>query len=61
MTDQYSPRIFERGVLPSDEMERIKEILEFEKIEAISDSMRELIEDLRPELAHKLPPKAARG
>ena len=42
----------------SDEIERIhKEVLEFERIDAISDPMRELIEDLRPELVHKLPPK----
>jgi hypothetical protein len=34
-----------------------KEVLEFERTEAISDPMRELIEDLWPELAHKLPPK----
>jgi hypothetical protein len=41
-----------------DEIERIhKEVLKFERIEAISDPMRELIEDLWPELAHKLPPK----
>jgi hypothetical protein len=41
-----------------DEIERIhKEVLEFDSIEAISDSMRELIEDLWPELVHKLPPK----
>jgi hypothetical protein len=34
-----------------DEIERIhKEVLEFERIEAISEPMRELIEDLRPEL-----------
>jgi len=32
-------------------------VLEFEQIDAISDPMRELIEDLWPELAHKLPPK----
>jgi hypothetical protein len=31
-----------------------KEVLLFERIEAISDPMRELIEDLWPELVHKL-------
>jgi hypothetical protein len=46
----------------SDEIERIhKEILEFEHIEAISDPMRALIEDLWPELVHKLPPKKPQG
>ncbi len=46
------------GVITSEEIERIhKEVLKFERIEATSDPMRELIEDLRPELVHKLPPK----
>jgi hypothetical protein len=41
-----------------DEIERIhKEVLSFERIEAVSDPMRELIEDLWPELVHKLPSK----
>jgi hypothetical protein len=41
-----------------DEIERVhKEVLEFERIEAVSDEMRKLIEELWPELAHKLPPK----
>ena len=35
----------------------LKGFLEFERIEAASDSMRELIEDLWPDLVHKLPPK----
>jgi hypothetical protein len=39
-------------------LERIhEEVLSFERIEAISDPMSELIEDLWPELVHKLPPK----
>jgi hypothetical protein len=32
-----------------------------ERIEAIFESMRELIEDLRPELVYKLPPKNPQG
>jgi hypothetical protein len=36
---------------------RVKGLLEFERIEGVSDSMRELIEDLWPELVHRLPPK----
>jgi hypothetical protein len=41
-----------------DEIERIhKDLLQFERIEAISDPMRELVEDLWPELVHKLPPR----
>jgi hypothetical protein len=31
------------------------------QIDAISDPMRELIEDLWPELVHKLPPKKPHG
>jgi hypothetical protein len=39
-------------------MERVhKEILKFERIEAVSDPIRKLIEELWPELVHKLPPK----
>lgn len=34
-----------------------KELLKFDRIEVVSDDMRELIEDVWPELAHKLPPK----
>jgi len=55
--DGYEPRIFDGSMLP-DEIERIhREVLAFERIESISDPMRELIEDLWPELVHKLPPK----
>ena len=54
----YEPRIFDGRVVLPDEIERMhKEILGFERIESISDPMRELIEDLWPELVHKLPPK----
>lgn len=58
----YQPRVFEGRVTMPDEIERIhKEVLEFESIEAISDPMRELIEDLWPELEYKLPPKKRQG
>ena len=58
----YQPRVFEGRVIMPDVIERIhKEVLEFESIEAISDPMRELIEDLWPELVHKLPPKKRQG
>jgi hypothetical protein len=51
----YQPRVFEGRIIMSDEIERIhKEVLKFERIEAVSDPMRELIEDLWPELVHKL-------
>jgi hypothetical protein len=58
----YEPRVFDGRVIMSDEIERIhNEVLKFERIEAISDPMRELIEDLWPELTHKLPPKRPQG
>jgi hypothetical protein len=44
-------------IIMSDEIGRIKGFLEFERIEAVSDSMRELIEDLWPELVHRLQKK----
>ncbi len=48
----YHPRVFDGRIITSEEIERIHtEVLEFERIEAISDPMRELIEDLWPELA----------
>jgi hypothetical protein len=55
----YEPHIFEGRVMLPDEQEQqlYKELLESERIEVVSDSMRELIEDVWPELAHKLPPK----
>jgi hypothetical protein len=56
--EPYEPRIFEGRVMLPEEIDRIhREILSFERIEAISDPMRELIEDLWPELVDKLPPK----
>ena len=55
---RYEPRVFEGRVIESDEIERIhKQVLEFKRIEALSDPMRELIENLWPELVPKLPPK----
>jgi hypothetical protein len=35
--------------------------LEYERIEVISDPTRELIDDLWPELVHKLPPQETAG
>ena len=44
---RYESRVFDGRIIHSAEIERIhKEVLDFERIEAISDSMRELIEDL---------------
>ena len=58
---RYEPRVFDGGIITHDEIERIrKEVLEFERIEAVSDPMRELIEELWPEPVHELPPKGQR-
>ena len=44
--------------MTSAALERLhKELLEYERIDFISDEMRAVIEDLWPELMHKLPPK----
>jgi hypothetical protein len=45
---------FDGKVITSDEIERIdKEVLKFERTGAVSDPMRELIEDLWPELVQR--------
>jgi len=56
---RYESRVFDGRIIHSAEIERIhREVLDYERIEAISETMRELIEDLWPELVNKLPPKA---
>ena len=42
---------------PADLRRLHKYMLEIEKVSAISDEMRMTVEELWPELAHKLPPK----
>jgi hypothetical protein len=45
--------------MTSADLERLhKYMLDIEHIDHISDEMRAVVEDLWPELAHKLPPKA---
>jgi hypothetical protein len=52
----YESRVFDGRI------ERIhREVLDFKHIEAISEPMRELIEDLWPELLPKLPPKRSQS
>jgi hypothetical protein len=54
---KYEPRIFEGRVMTPADLERVhKETLGFERIEAVSDEMRALIEELWPELVYMLPP-----
>jgi hypothetical protein len=48
---RYESRVFDGRIIHSAEIEHIhKEFLDFERIEAISEPMRELIENLWPEL-----------
>ena len=54
----YISRVVGDQVMTSAALERLhKELLEYERIDFISDEMRAVIEDLWPELVHKLPPK----
>jgi hypothetical protein len=51
----YEPRIFEdRVMLPGKQEQIYEEIIQFERMEY--PQMRELIMDVWPELAHKVPP-----
>jgi hypothetical protein len=44
--------------MTSADLERLhKYMLDIEGVDAISDEMRAVVEDLWPELIHKLPPK----
>jgi hypothetical protein len=45
---------------PADLRRLHKHMLEFEKVSAISDEMRAVVESEWPELTHKLPPKKPR-
>ena len=55
----YISRVVGDRVMTSADLERPphKELLEYQRIDFISDGMRAVIEDLWPELVHKLPPK----
>ena len=55
----YLPRVLGSGqvMIPADLKRLHKYMLEIEGIDHISDEMRVVIEELWPELAHKLPPK----
>jgi hypothetical protein len=58
----YQPRIVGGQVMLQADLERLhKYMLEIEGVDAISDEMREVIEGLWPDLAHKLPPKKPQG
>ena len=56
----YEPPIFEgRVMLPEVQEQIYEEIIQFERMEYVGPQMRELILDVWPELAHKLPPEDA--
>jgi hypothetical protein len=58
----YEPRIFEGRVMLAEEQEEIyMRLLTSKHMESVTDSMRELILEEWPELAHKLPPKRPHG
>jgi len=58
----YISRVVGDQVMTSADLERLhKYMLEIEGIDHISDEMRAVVEELWPELAHKLPPKTPRG
>jgi hypothetical protein len=58
----YEPRLVGGKVMLPADLERLhKYMLEVEHIDHISDEMRAVVEELWPELAHKLPPKKSRG
>jgi hypothetical protein len=52
------PRIVgDKVMMPADLKRLHKYMCEVEHISIVSDEMREVVEELWPELAHKLPPK----
>ena len=58
----YQPRIVgDKVMMPADLKRLHKYMLDVEHIGIISDEMREVVEELWPELASKLPPKTPRG
>jgi hypothetical protein len=58
----YISRVVGDQVMTSADLERLhKYTLEIEGVDAISDEMRAVIEDLWPELVHKLPAKKLQG
>jgi hypothetical protein len=55
----YEPRIFEgRVMLPQEQEQIYMQLLTSKRMEFVTHSMRALILEEWPELAHKLPPKA---
>jgi hypothetical protein len=58
----YQPRVVGGRVMLQADLEQLhKYMLEIERVGAISDEMRAVVESEWPELAHKLPPKKPQG
>jgi hypothetical protein len=58
----YISRIVGNQVMMPADLKRLhKYMREVEHISIVSDEMREVVEELWPELAHKLPPKRSRS
>jgi hypothetical protein len=58
----YLPRIVgDKVMMPADLKRLHKYMREVEHISIVSDEMREVVGELWPELAHKLPPKRSRS
>jgi hypothetical protein len=59
----YEPRIFGGKLMMPADLQRLhKYMLEIEGVDAtISEKIRTVVEELWPELAHKLPPKKPQG
>jgi len=56
----YAPRIISDHMMVQEDFEQLhKFLLETESLSEVSGDMRELVEEEWPELAHKLPPRAA--
>jgi hypothetical protein len=54
----YQPRVVGGQIMMQADLERLhKYMVEIEGVHAISDEMRAVVEELWPELTHKLPPK----
>ena len=54
----FAPRIISDHIMVQEDFERLhKFLLETESLSEVSDDMRELVEEERPELVHKLPPR----
>ena len=58
----YQPRIVWDKVMTQADLKRLhKYMLDVEYVGIISDEMREVVEEVWPELSYKLPPRKSQG